>query len=54
MENRKNQDQFMLRLPEGMRQQVKDAASREGRSMNAQIVQHLREIYTTEEEGSTA
>lgn len=39
------QDKFMLRLPDGMRDAIKAAAKREGRSMNAQIVQHLRAIY---------
>jgi len=52
MKNRKLQDQFMLRLPDGMREKIKNAAVREGRSMNAQIVQHLRTIYqpNTQEE----
>lgn len=36
---------YGLRMPDDLRKQVKDAATREGRSMNAQIVQHLRKIY---------
>lgn len=44
----------MLRLPDGMREQVKDAAAREGRSMNAQIVHHLREIYQPSQEETPA
>lgn len=36
---------FGLRMPPDLKSQVKDAAAREGRSMNAQIVQHLRTIY---------
>lgn len=39
------QDKFIIRLPDGMRDQIKRAAVEEGRSMNAQIVQHLRAIY---------
>ncbi|WP_241649113.1 Arc family DNA-binding protein [Paenirhodobacter populi] len=35
----------MLRLPDGMRDQIKSAAARECRSMNAEIVRHLRTIY---------
>ena len=31
-------DKFMLRLPEGMREQIKAIADRSGRSMNAEIV----------------
>lgn len=54
MENRKFKDQFMLRLPDGMRDQIKDAAAREGRSMNAHIVQHLREIYQPSQEETLA
>lgn len=36
---------MQLRVPDDLKGLVKDAATREGRSMNAQIVQHLREIY---------
>lgn len=39
------QPPFGLRMPPPLKEQVKEAAQREGRSMNAQIVQHLREIY---------
>ena len=31
-------DQFMLRLPDGMRDRVKAAADESGRSMNAEII----------------
>ncbi|OWJ72511.1 hypothetical protein CDV50_04885 [Haematobacter massiliensis] len=41
----KSSDQFVVRLPDGMRDAIKEAAAQEGRSMNAQIVQHLRAIY---------
>ncbi|MDH0907582.1 Arc family DNA-binding protein [Rhizobium pusense] len=34
-------DQFPLRLPDGMREQIKIAAERNGRSMNAEIVTRL-------------
>ncbi|GAB1362419.1 hypothetical protein MASR1M32_16550 [Rhodobacter sp.] len=47
-------DQYMLRLPEGMREQIKQAAAQEGRSMNAQIVQHLRAIYQPTERQEAA
>lgn len=36
---------FGLRMPPPLKERVKQAAHREGRSLNAQIVQHLREIY---------
>jgi predicted HicB family RNase H-like nuclease len=39
---------YGLRMPDDLKEQVKDAAAREGRSMNAQIVQHLRTIYQPE------
>ncbi|EJC69376.1 Arc-like DNA binding domain protein [Rhizobium leguminosarum bv. viciae WSM1455] len=32
------QDQFVLRLPDGMRERIKESAERNGRSMNAEIV----------------
>ncbi|MBX5236279.1 Arc family DNA-binding protein [Rhizobium sp. NLR4a] len=35
------QDQFMVRLPEGMRDQIAGAAEQNGRSMNAEIVSRL-------------
>jgi hypothetical protein len=50
----KDTAQVALRVPGDLKDQVKDAAAREGRSMNAQIVHHLREIYTTKGEGGTA
>lgn len=34
-------DKFMLRLPDGMRERLKDEASRNGRSMNSEIVSRL-------------
>ena len=36
---------FGLRMPDDLKAAVKHAATQDGRSMNAQIVQHLREIY---------
>mgnify|MGYP006281894541 CR=1 FL=1 len=45
---------YGLRMPDELKRKVKDAARREGRSMNAQIVRHLREIYGTEGEGDAA
>ena len=39
---------YGLRMPDQIKAKVRDAAAREGRSMNAQIVQHLREIYQPE------
>lgn len=38
-------DQFPLRLPPGMREQIKLAARDSGRSMNQEIVEALREIF---------
>ena len=43
---------FGLRMPDDLKQEVREAAAREGRSMNAQIVQHLRTIYQPEKEAS--
>lgn len=44
-EKRTFKDQFMLRLPDGMRERIKLAADESGRSMNAEIVETLREKY---------
>lgn len=38
-------DQFQLRLPEGMRDRIKAAADRNGRSMNTEIVVALEEHF---------
>jgi predicted HicB family RNase H-like nuclease len=35
------QAQFMLRLPDGMRERLKETAAENGRSMNAEIVERL-------------
>lgn len=40
-------DKFMLRMPEGMRDRVREAADASGRSMNAEIVQRLEESFAT-------
>jgi hypothetical protein len=50
----KNIAQVALRVPDDLKALVKDAAAREGRSMNAQIVQHLREIYQPTQEETAA
>ncbi len=39
------QDQFNLRLPDGMRDRIRAAADRNGRSMNAEIVATLEAAY---------
>src|SRR3982750_4352569 len=38
-------DQFPLRLPEGMREQIKSLAEENGRSMNQEILEILREQF---------
>lgn len=39
---RTRDDQYMLRLPDGMRDQIKAAAAANGRSMNAEIIHRLQ------------
>lgn len=53
MTERKQQDQdkFIVRLPEGMRDRIKAAADRNNRSMNAEIVATLEEKYPRLAEG---
>ncbi|MER8514806.1 Arc family DNA-binding protein [Mesorhizobium sp. M1060] len=38
-------EQFVVRLPEGMRDRIRDAADRNNRSMNAEVVATLEEKY---------
>ena len=40
-----DQDKFVLRLPDGMRERIKERADRNGRSMNAEIVALLEREY---------
>jgi predicted DNA-binding protein len=44
-ETRTLKDQFMLRLPDGMRDRIKAVAEQSGRSMNAEIVKTLDVAY---------
>ena len=44
-ENRTFKDQFMLRLPDGLRDRIRAKAEKNGRSMNAEIVQLLESEY---------
>lgn len=40
-----NQDKFLLRLPEGMRERIKAAADKNSRSMNSEIVAALEDKF---------
>ena len=44
-ENRALTDKFMLRLPDGMRDRIKEVAAENNRSMNAEIVATLEDTY---------
>lgn len=44
-QNRTFKDQFMLRLPDGMRDKIRTAAESSGRSMNAEIVHRLERSF---------
>lgn len=46
-----NQDKFVLRLPDGMRDRIKAAAEASNRSMNAEIIATLEEKYPAPKEG---
>ncbi|WP_312946321.1 Arc family DNA-binding protein [Agrobacterium sp.] len=45
MRTGRESDKFPLRLPDGMRDQIKDEADRNNRSMNAEIVFQLNRAY---------
>ncbi|KKB86485.1 hypothetical protein VW29_02725 [Devosia limi DSM 17137] len=42
------QDKYVLRMPDGMRDRIKKAAERSGRSMNAEILAALEHFYPEE------
>lgn len=45
MEHRTMKEQFPLRLPDGMRGRIKEAAEQNLRSMNAEIIYQLSRVY---------
>lgn len=47
--NRAWKDQYMLRFPDGMRDQIKQAAEFSGRSMNAEIIHRLKFTFDERE-----
>jgi hypothetical protein len=47
---RQPQDKFVLRLPDGMRDEIAKAAKANGRSMNAEIVNRLQRSFDPEVE----
>lgn len=52
MTNRKQDTPYGLRMPNGMRDEVKGMAAANGRSMNAEIVFHLRKALGAAAGGS--
>jgi plasmid stability protein len=48
-----DQDKFIIRLPDGMREQIREAAEANGRSMTAEIVARLRTTFEKGLEGPT-
>lgn len=47
-------DKFMLRLPDGLRSEIKDHARENRRSMNSEIVLSLEQIYRPKTETASA
>lgn len=41
----RRQDQFVIRMPDGLRERIAESARVQGRSMNAEIVQTLEMTY---------
>jgi hypothetical protein len=41
----RSSDKFMLRLPDGMREQIAESAKQNNRSMNAEIVARIEDSY---------
>jgi len=44
-----DQDKYVLRFPDGMRERIKDAAAENNRSMNAEIVARLEASFTAQQ-----
>lgn len=47
-------DQFVVRLPQGMRQRIRQRAAANRRSMNAEIVYHLDRVLMADENETPA
>lgn len=49
-------DKLMVRLPDGLRKAIKLAAAENERTMNAEVIYHLKKAYSLENEksGTTA
>lgn len=47
-------DKFMLRLPEKMRNTIKETAARNHRSMNSEIIFHLEKVFGGQETGAAS
>lgn len=43
----RHDDQYMVRFPPGLRDQIKEAASAAGRSMNSEIIARLEESFAS-------
>jgi plasmid stability protein len=43
------QDRYIVRMPDGMRDRIREEATRNHRSMNAEIVYQLSRVYSAEE-----
>lgn len=46
MKQKRKDEQFVLRLPDGMRDRIKAMAAENERSMNSQIIFHLRKALS--------
>lgn len=47
-------DQFVLRMPQGLRERIKSAASQNYRSMNSELLAQLERIYPENNETKKA
>ena len=49
---KQTEDKFIVRLPEGLRETIKRSAEDNERTMNAEVVFHLKRAYSAENEKS--
>ena len=50
MRNSRDQDKFVLRMPDGLRPEISDAASTNDRSMNSEIIFRLNRTIELEKQ----
>lgn len=50
---KQTEDKLIVRLPDGLRQTIKENASANERTMNAEVIYHLKRAYSEKEKAGS-